>query len=169
MYMGFEPTLVTLMGDGTAEFYGEDVASVREYLGGVSDDALDVAERLPYMSPFARQAALRAYPELMGIWPIIAKIAQGAVAVVGRIAARVRERRAGKTGKAGQNIFQRIIGEIKYRRKLRQKKEAAPSTPPPPSIIPGNLSPDTKRLLIVAAIGIPVIGVGAYLLARRRN
>jgi hypothetical protein len=152
-YLGMAPTLVTLMGDDCEEtMSAED--ELREYMGGLDDDALDMAGRLESMGPFARQAALRQYPELMGIWPIIAKIAAG-------------------VAKGGAFIGKKIADEIKYKKKMKAKKAAGQqqvAAVENAAIAQQQAKAATqKKILIAAAVAVPVIGVGAFLVFRKRH
>jgi len=149
MYLGVNPTLVTLMGD-EAEPMGAEVAQLREYMGYLPDGALDVAANYDRMGTFARQAALRQYPELLGIWPWLAKAAALVV-------------------KGGVFIGKKIADEVKYKRKQKAKKAAAQQAVQTAVVAEtAQKEANKKKLLIAAAIGVPVIGLGAFMLMRRR-
>ncbi len=99
IYMGDNgPQLVTLEGDCS---FGDDPAAVFEYMGIDPDDADMLTGDI---SPEDIEYLNAKYPELMGVWPILAKIGKGLLKVGGKaikgIAARVRQRRAARKAKS---------------------------------------------------------------------
>jgi len=126
-----EPTLITMYGENT----------------GVPRHLHKIVRAWPYMSRSARQCAIKRYPELMGVWPIIAKIA----AVAGKGVAGIMKAVKGKKAK---------VAKAKAAKREEQK-----------AIIEASKQEEQAKkdkMKMVLMIGVPVVVLGGFLLLRKK-
>jgi hypothetical protein len=161
IYTGVEPTLITLFG-GDAQILGRVIkrkypraARTLMHLSPMAQMRLRVALHSP--TP-GRIQALRGDPELMGIWPLVAKAAAiaaklGAKGIKG-IAKRVKSKRKAKKAKAAaKSIAQLPIGPA----------VASVKTPALPKVLkkgPG---------LPMAVYGLPVLALLAFVALKGKH
>lgn len=150
-----EPQLVTIEGDDIG-LLGEDPVEVAEFLGiDVEDGYLLTGEELTESDIAYLNAK---YPELMGIWPFIAKIGgaliKGGAGIVKKIAGAVKKKRAAKKAastqvKQEQEIKQAAIRQAQQMAVVEQQRKEG----------------QKKNMMMIM---IPVAGLAAIMLLKRK-
>lgn len=153
----YSPRLVTLEGEGcSCGLAGADPLEVAVAMGIDYEDA----ELLTgdYLTADQMEYLDNKYPELMGIWPIIAKIGIGIAKGVGGIVKAVKKKKAAK--KAASNVAKDKKAEearIAEERRLQLLREAKAEA---------DRKAEQKKMMLM--IGLPVLGLAALMFLKKK-
>lgn len=138
------PTLLTLYGEETYNSFSS-----------LSPRCKQIILKWPVMSRQQRRAALTAYPELLGVWPIIAKIG---TAIVGAIP-------------KGVQAIKNAVNKKKKTEKAKSdkaKKEAQAA-----ALLAQQIEQEKQRkaqqIKTILMIGLPVAAIGGIMLLKKKR
>jgi hypothetical protein len=138
-------TLLSLYGNDTDEdsfgLSGDDVHT----LHGLSMPTVRILRKWRSLTPRQQKLAAARNPELMGVLPIIAKIAAGAAKIggklVGAIAKKVREKRAARANASANKIAESNAAQAQAQAQVQAQAQAQAAAAAKPAMDISKLAP----------------------------